>query len=231
MAVEIHRHVDTDALDAALAEMVLEKLREGIYRRGQASLVISGGRTPRGLFARLAATRFPWDRVTITLADDRWVPLDHADSNESTVRSTLLQDNAAEARFVPLYNGAADPWEGLEACAAALAQIPRPFDVVLLGMGEDGHTASLFPAADTLPPPQHTSTPDCIAIRPAKAPHDRLSLTPAALLDTHMLALHFTGASKWSVLCEALKPGPVELYPVRTVLQQNEVPCRVYWSI
>ncbi|MDO9598212.1 MAG: 6-phosphogluconolactonase [Azoarcus sp.] len=231
MALELKRYADPSALDDALAGMVVEKLREGIARRGSASLVLSGGRTPRGLFARLAATDLAWDRVCITLADDRWVPPDHADSNERTVRSVLLQDKAAAARFIPLYNGAADPWAGLDAARAALAELPRPFDVVVLGMGEDGHTASLFPAADTLPPPSSATCADCIGIRPAKAPHDRLSLTPAALLDSRLIALHFTGAGKWSVLCEALKPGAVETFPVRTIIQQDQVPCHVFWTL
>jgi 6-phosphogluconolactonase len=231
MSLAIHRFPDAAGLDAALAATVAERLREGIYRRGYASMVISGGRTPRGLFARLSATCLPWDRVGITLADDRWVPADHADSNERTVRTALLGDRAAAARFVPLYNGAADPWSGLAECAEALASLPRPFDVVLLGMGEDGHTASLFPDADRHPNPSPAATPDCIGVRPATAPHDRLSLTPAALLDTRLLALHFTGARKWSVMCDALQPGPVGVRPIRIALQQDQVPCHVYWTL
>lgn len=231
MALDLNRYPDAAALDAALAAQVIEKLRAGIERRGSASLVLSGGRTPRGLFARLAATDLAWDRVRITLADERWVPPDHADSNERTVRSVLLQDKAAAARFIPLYNGAADPWAGLDAACTAVAELPRPFDVVLLGMGEDGHTASLFPAADTLPSPSTAASGDCIGVRPAQAPHDRLSLTPAALLDSRWLALHFTGSAKWSVLCEALKPGPVDTFPVRAIIQQDQVPCHVYWTL
>jgi 6-phosphogluconolactonase len=230
MAIELHRHVDGTALDAALAELVLERLREGIYRRGRASLAVSGGRTPAGLFRRLAASPFPWHCVTVTLADERWVPPSHADSNERMVREVLLRDAAAAAHFVPLYNGAADPTAGLAACAAALAAIPRPFDVVLLGMGEDGHTASLFPAAASAPLDTAAVLPDCRAVRPTHAAHARLSLSPAALLDTRLVALHFTGAAKWSVLCDALKPGPLETLPVRHVLHQDQVACRVYWT-
>lgn len=228
--IELQRFADTSALDAALAETIVQSLREGIYQRGEASLVLSGGRTPRGLFARLAEAPLAWDRVSITLADERWVAEDHEDSNARTVRETLLRSHAAPARFVPLYRDAADPWSALAASTEALASLPRPFDAVVLGMGEDGHTASLFPAADTLPPPSTAATPELIGVRPARAPHDRISLTPAALLDTRLLALHFTGNSKWSVLCEALKSGPVEVYPVRHVLHQEEVPCRVFWT-
>ena len=228
--VELQRFADTAALDAALAEAIVQSLREGIYQRGRASLVLSGGRTPRGLFARLAAAPLAWDGVTITLADDRWVPEDHPDSNARSVREALLRGNAAQARFVPLYRDTAAPWSALADSSAALATLPRPFDAVVLGMGEDGHTASLFPAADTAPAPSDAATPDLIGVRPLRAPHDRISLTPKALLDTRLLALHFTGAGKWSVLCEALKPGPVGQYPIRNVLQQEEVPCRVYWT-
>ena len=191
MALELHRHADAAALDAALAEMVAGKLREGVRRRGSASMVLSGGRTPRGLFARLAATRLPWDRIRITLADDRWVPADHPDSNERTVRSVLLQHEAAAARFVPLYNGAPDPWSGLDAAQTALAQLPRPFDVVLLGMGEDGHTASLFPG--------HAHDPAGLvhAVHGApKPPPDRVSLGLAALNDADEVIILVAGEGK-----------------------------------
>lgn len=228
--IALQRFPDTAALDAALAAAIVQALCDGIRRRGAASLVLSGGRTPRGLFARLANTPLDWDRVWITLADDRWVPEDHADSNARTVREGLLQAHAAKARFVPLVRAEADPWSALAASAESLASLPRPFDAVVLGMGDDGHTASLFPAADTLPPPSPAATPELIGVRPARAPHARITLTPAALLDTRALALHITGAAKWSVLCEALKPGPVAAYPVRHVIHQNEVPCRVYWT-
>lgn len=230
MALVLNRYPDPDTLEAALATTIVARLSSGIEQRGKASMVVSGGRTPRGLFARLAATPLAWERVSITLADDRWVPADHPDSNELTVREVLLRGEAAAARFIPLFNGAPDPWAGLNKAHEALAALARPFDVVLLGMGEDGHTASLFPMADRLPAPSLASMPDCIGVRPAKAAHDRLSLTPEALLDTGFLGLHFTGGSKWTVLCDALKPGPVETLPIRCVTQQNKVPCHVFWT-
>lgn len=230
MALVLNRFGDADALEAALCATVAGQLRLGIASRGEASMVVSGGRTPHGLFARLAATRLAWDRVTITLADERWVAADHPDSNERAVRARLLRGEAATARFIPLFNGAPEPWAGLERAHAALAQLRRPFDVVMLGMGEDGHTASLFPSAGRLAAPSAVATPDCIGVRPATAPHDRVSLTAAALLDTCLITLHFTGSGKWPVLCEALKPGAVDALPIRAVVQQDEVPCHVFWT-
>lgn len=230
MGVELLRFTDAPSLEASLAETVIEALRDGIYRRGRASMVVSGGRTPRALFERLAATGFAWDRVAITLADERWVPPEHPDSNERTVREVLLRSHAAQARFVPLYNGAADPWSGLSKCSEAIAALPRPFDVVLLGMGADGHTASYFPAQDQLPPPSPALGTHCLGVRPTQAPHDRISLTMPTLLDARLLALHLSGAEKWSVLCDALAAGPAEAMPVRHVLHQDRVPCRVYWN-
>ncbi|MFN3988378.1 MAG: 6-phosphogluconolactonase [Rhodocyclaceae bacterium] len=230
--LELHRHTDADSLDAALAEYVLDGLRDGLAARGRASLVVSGGRTPAGLFARLCASPLAWDQVTITLADERLVPPEHADSNARMVRTQLLRDAAATARFVPLHDAAPgqSAAHAAERLAPTLAGLARPFDVVLLGMGEDGHTASLFPAADTTPPLAALPPGDCVAVHPTRAPHPRLSLTPQALLDTRRLALHITGAGKWTVLCEALKPGPAEDLPVRHVLHQARVPCRVYWT-
>lgn len=230
MALVLDRFPHAAALETALAGEILSKLREGLAWRGRASMVVSGGRTPRGLFARLAATPLAWERVTITLADERWVPIEHPDSNERMVREQLLRGEAAAAGFIPLFNGAPDPWAGLQTAQAALAQLQRPFDIVVLGLGADGHTASLFPTADRLDAPATTALPDCIGVRPAGAAHDRLSLTPAALLDTRQLALHFTGSDKWSVLCEALKPGATDTLPIRFALQQHQVPCHVYWT-
>jgi len=230
MSVELLRFADAPSLEASLAEAVLEALREGIYRRGHASLVVSGGSTPRALFERLATSAFAWDRVSITLADERWVAPEHPDSNEGMLRQVLLRDRAAQARFVPLFNGAADPWAGLPERSEAIAALPRPFDAVLLGMGADGHTASYFPEQDQLPPPSDASSAHCIGVRPNRAPHDRISLTMPTLLDTRLLALHLTGTRKWSVLCDALAAGPAESMPVRHVLHQQRVSCRVFWN-
>lgn len=230
MTLHLHRFADVHALDAALAETVATRVRHAVASRGRASLVVSGGTTPVGLYTRLSTTPLPWDRVCVTLADERWVSAEHRDSNARLVRTTLLRDNAAAARFVPLHNDADDPWTGAPATAAALADIPRPFDLVILGMGADGHTASLFPTDDESFATLASDPAPCVAVRPPSAAHDRISLAPATLLDSAALILHLSGAEKWARLCDALKPGPVHHLPVRLALHQDQVPCHVYWT-
>jgi 6-phosphogluconolactonase len=230
MSIQLRRYADADALTASLATWVLAQLQQAIAERGRASLVVSGGRTPAALFARLASSDLAWDRVVVTLADERWVGEDHADSNARMVREKLLQDRAAAAHFVPLVNTADNPWDGLPGCCDRLTEIPRPFDVLLLGMGDDGHTASLFPDADRLPPPSAASSAQYVGIRPAHAPHDRISLSESMLRNARQIAVQIGGAGKWSVLCSALEAGPAGELPIRNVLHQDQVPCRVYWN-
>ncbi|MFV4847846.1 6-phosphogluconolactonase [Edwardsiella tarda] len=219
------------ALNEQLADDIAARLRQGIAARGQASLVVSGGRTPLGLFARLSQQALDWSRVTITLADERWVaPQDEA-SNERLVREHLLQGAASAARFIGLKNDAATPFVGAAASEAALAAIPRPFDVVILGMGDDGHTASLFPGAENLfPALAMDSGRVCMGMTPLTAPLDRITLTLPALLDSRQIYLHLVGDTKRQVYLQAVGGVEVNEMPIRAVLQQSRTPVDVYWT-
>ncbi|MEW9899552.1 6-phosphogluconolactonase [Chitinivorax sp. PXF-14] len=216
-------------LDTALASRIATLIRDAVALRGQASLALSGGRTPQGFFKALAALPLPWESVWITLVDDRWVPNDHADSNERLVRAGLLQGPVAAAHFIPMVNAAATPEAGLAEARAALAALPQPFDAIVLGMGDDGHTASLFPGADEL---AHglSSTELVCAVNPKHAPHARISLTAPTILAARHLFLHITGDNKRKVLAEARTGGAVEAMPIRATIQQDKVPLNVYWS-
>jgi 6-phosphogluconolactonase len=229
--VHEHRFPDSLALAHALSGEIKVDLEEAIAARGAASLVVSGGRTPVRLFEQLRTEPLDWSRVWVTLADERWVDTSDPASNEKLVRDTLLTGAAAAAHFVGLKNPAPTPEAGADWATRALGRVPRPFDVVLLGMGEDGHTASLFPGSLALGKALDRAAPaGCIALNSLTAPHARLSLNLAALLDSRRIILHIEGESKWQVYQRAKAAGAVAELPVRSVLHQKEVPIDVYWA-
>lgn len=231
MAANIIRHPSVAELDAALAAFVAECLRAAIAERSQASLIVSGGSTPRAMLQRLSREALDWSRVAVTLADERWVDAAHADSNERMVRETLLQNAAASARFLPLKNGATTAAGGAAAVAACLDAFPFPCDVTLLGMGNDGHTASLFPGSPQLAAGLAADRGTrCLAVDAPGAAHERLSLTRSALLDTRQLIIHITGPEKWAVLMQAQADDVIDVLPVRLAIHQEKVPCHVFWT-
>jgi 6-phosphogluconolactonase len=220
-----------EQLAVDLAQSIAADLRGAINARGVASLVVSGGRTPAPMFAALAQQSLPWQKVWITLADERWVDANHADSNEALVRRTLLQHHAAAAHFVPLKNAAATAKAGEADGEVALAAMPRPFDVVVLGMGDDGHFASLFPQAPQLALSlDHANKNLCIAVDPITAPHARMSLTLSALLNSHRIVIQLVGEGKWQVYQRALQAGAEKELPIRAVIQQTKTPVEVYFA-
>ena len=230
MRLREHRWDDAEGLAQTLADFLADDLSRAIADRGRASLVVSGGGTPIPLFRKLRRKILDWSRVRITLADERWVAPDHPDSNEASVREELLRDHASPAIFVPLKNDAATPEQGQAACELALSSFRFPLDVVVLGMGADGHTASLFPGAPELPVGLDLrGTARCVAVRPPIAPLPRISLTLSALLDSRRRILHITGSDKREVFARALDEGPVEDLPIRAVLR-NAPSLDLFWS-
>jgi 6-phosphogluconolactonase len=226
-----HRFETPDALADALAETIARRIDDALSARGVASLVVSGGSTPRLTFMRLAQKPLRWGAVTITLADERWVPSSDPASNEAFVRGALLVGAAASARFVGLYTGDATPEAGERACAARIEALERPFDAVLLGIGDDGHTASLFPHAPGLVAALDADGGAlCRAIRPPNVELPRMTLTVRALLDARSVFLLFQGARKRAAYDAALAEGPLEAMPVRAVLRQGRLPVVVYWT-
>lgn len=213
-----------------VARRVAQCLRTALEARGVALLAVSGGRSPVGMFERLRTMELDWSRVVITLADERWVPDTHRDSNAALVRSHLLQGRAAQAQFVPLYNGADSAHAGAPACQARLAELPLPFDCIVLGMGEDGHTASLFPDAPELAQAvarDETATL-CCAVTPGHAPHVRISLTLHALLARNrQLILAISGATKRQVY-EQARAADTPTLPVSLLLHQDDCPIDVW---
>jgi len=228
--VHEHRFPDATALAHALAGEVKVDLDEAVGVRGSASLIVSGGTTPKRLLGCLSEEPLPWGKIWVTLADERWVETTDAASNERMVREQLLVNAAAAAHFVGLKNPAPTPEAGADWAWRSLTRVPHPYDVVMLGMGLDGHTASLFPGSLALARALDTTTPPgCVAVNALTAPHARVSLNLAALMDSRRIVLHIEGDAKWQVYQRARTPGSTAEMPIRAVLQQKEVPVDVYW--
>ena len=228
---EIKRYPEPEALANQLASDVAANLALAIAQRGVASLVVSGGNSPVKLFERLRIQALDWSRVCVALADERWVDPSDPASNETLVRKNLLRDRAAAARFTGLKNSAPSPDLGAGAAWETFARVPRPFDATVLGMGDDGHTASLFPHSPHL----HTALdPDgaaaCVGMVAPTHPQARISLNLAALLDSRRIYLLLLGDAKWRTFTAASGSGPIEDMPVRAVLRQERTPVEVVWA-
>lgn len=225
------KFADNDVLARTLSSRLAANLTAGIAARGLASLVVSGGNSPRKLFEQLRAESLDWSRVCVALADERWVDPSDPASNEKLVRDVLLKGAAAAARFIGLKNGAPTPDLGAVSAWETFARVPRPFDAVVLGMGDDGHTASLFPRSPNLASALNlAAVAGCVGMWSPDAPHPRLSLNLSALLDSRRIVVLITGAQKWSTYCAASAEGPAEEMPIRCVLRQRHTPVEVMWS-
>lgn len=225
------RFADADALAHQLAFQIAATLEAALKTRGIASLVVSGGKSPVRLFHALRAKELDWSRVCVALADERWVETNEAGSNEKLVRDELLQEQAAKARFLGLKNAAPAPDLGAVSAWETFARVPRPFDTVVLGMGDDGHTASLFPNSPNLKSALNlASAAGCVGMVSPVAPQARMSLNLSALTDARRLIVMISGDDKWRTYIAASGEGPVEDMPVRAVLRQTRAPVEVMWA-
>lgn len=230
----LHEFPDTTSAAAAQADAVERLLHAALAGGGAATLALSGGRSPIPFFEDLSRRDLDWPRVALRLIDERLVAPDHPDSNERLVRSHLLQNRAAQARF----EGLAPREDGAAALAAQLRRSnrdPPPLHVVVLGMGEDGHIASLFSGA-----PEFAAATELAAgaryrvihppIPPVEPPHPRISMTLAALLAADRLVLAFSGAAKREMFERASRQPRADL-PISLLLDAAKTRGRldVYW--
>ncbi|KKO46539.1 6-phosphogluconolactonase [Arsukibacterium ikkense] len=227
--MQLHHYTDSAALNHDFARQLVSILTDAIANRGQAYLVVSGGRTPTALFNTLSQAELAWDKVTVLLADERFVPVDSADSNERLVKTHLLQANASAANFISLYAGAATAEQAIAAISARLKALPA-FDAVILGMGEDGHTASLFPCSRELTAGLAADASAVLAVNPTSAPHQRISLSLPRLLNSRQIFLHLVGPGKLEVLNKAQATNDVASMPIRAIIQQPDVDVAVMYA-
>ncbi len=213
----------------AAAEFIVERLRERLAETDSAALIVSGGSSPVRCFERLAAASLEWPRVRVLMSDERWVPADSDDSNEKFVRTHLLQRNAAAAVLLPVYAAGRTPAERCAELDAELAAIARPYACALLGMGNDGHFASLFPDAANLAPGLDLDTaPGYIPVSTATSSHPRVSMTLSTVVASNAVILLIFGGDKRDVY-EAAAAGENN-YPVTALLRQQRLPVQVFWA-
>lgn len=227
--------VSAEALNLRVAQDIAQRLNAAIQTRGFAVLSVSGGQSPVGLFEALRVIDIDWSRVRVTLVDERCVPRTHPDSNALLVQTHLLQDLAAQAQLV--FMGAtasaplSTPTQQAETARHAL-RAAGVTDVLVLGMGTDGHTASLFPEAPNLSQAlDQRNTDTCIAIElnnpPANAPYARITQTLAQILSARHIVLPLAGADKRRTLQQAW-PHATPALPISYVLQQNQTPVALW---
>ncbi|MFK7830432.1 MAG: 6-phosphogluconolactonase [Congregibacter sp.] len=221
---------DRGVLDEQLAVDVAGALRDAILLRGKATLVLSGGSTPKGFLVALARRELDWDKLFVTLVDDRWVASGHSDSNERLVQENLLTGVARAAHFLPIVTDAPHPELALEVITEKLAGLGTA-DVMILGMGGDGHFASLFPDSAALEAGlELQSGQSFIAVDPPLAPHARMSMTLPRVFDTRRLILHIVGDEKRAVLEQAAREKDPLRLPIAAVLNAVSPSLEVYWA-
>jgi len=229
------RFKDLERAAEALARDLSDCLAHAIEARGHGVIAVSGGRTPAFVFKHLREVNLDWSRITVTLTDERWVPETDPASNAAMVRRELLAGPAAAATFVPLYGGEPTPDAGHEASQARLRKLsqnagnmdqgePKPiFDATYLGMGEDGHVASLFPGD----PEVETNNGLCIPVPARSGRAARMSLTAQALRASRALYLLYSGTEKHAQYLRAKQPGPIREIPLRLLVAKPGVNLKV----
>ena len=230
--IPLHSFPDPSALAESLAKTIADDLRAALTTRGVASLALSGGNTPKRFLQVLSLQVLPWQNVIVTLVDERWVPESNERSNARLLRENLLHGEAAQARFLPLYRDTPEPEPALPGIERDLAALPSPFDALVLGMGNDGHTASFFPGGDRLAEAlDPTTTASVLPMRAPDAGEPRITLTLPPILSARHLYLHIEGAAKHRVLEDAISGnGAGAGYPMRNVLRHATSPVQVFYS-
>ena len=231
MTANMHAFANGAELAGKLADKVAETLSSAIAARGSASIAVSGGSTPKAFFQALSSRAIDWGKVTITLVDERFVPAGNPRSNHLLVQENLLKDKAAAARFLPLYQAAASVEEAAVIATEETKAVGHPFDVAILGMGNDGHTASFFPGGSNLKTALDPNTPRGIITMEAEgAGEPRLTFTFSSLQDARLLVLHIEGEGKKDVLAKAEAAGEETEMPIRAMLRRAASPVEIYWA-
>jgi 6-phosphogluconolactonase len=223
--VSLQRHYfpDIEQLSQSLAKYVETALQDALTRKPQATLAVPGGNTPRHYLPALAKCQLPWDHITVTLSDERWVDVDDEQSNECLVKQHLMNYLPATTRFVGLKTQHDNPSDAVDAIHQRLDNLPPPLSLTILGLGEDGHIASLLPGMK----PDLLSAHHCVAVAPPIAPSLRVSLSLRMLAESEKIVLVVTGKEKQRLL-DRLSENPDSTLPIAWFLQRTRSPVKFF---
>ncbi|CCQ11728.1 6-phosphogluconolactonase [Pseudoalteromonas luteoviolacea B = ATCC 29581] len=223
-----------EEMTQALATLLEVELSDAVSKSGEAVLMVSGGSSPKAAYEYLSTVDLGWSNITVAMVDERWVEASHEKSNEAFIKSTLLKNNGAKARFLAMKNDASTAKEGHKQCEQRFNALRRPFDVTILGMGPDGHTASLFPHAEgldeALSSSSITAPINAIESEVTGSITERMSLSLAGIAATKHAVLLISGEEKRAVYQRAKETGEVADMPLRAVLQHPQLNLTVFWA-
>lgn len=217
------KHLDFCNIDQQsqyLADEVSRLLTTKINTNGRALLAVSGGSTPKTMFNKLSHAPIDWDKVTITLIDDRWLPASHQDSNQRLVEENLLINNASAATFIPLFKAHETNVSAPERLNALFSEKKLELDIALLGMGNDGHSASIFPCCEQLDEGLNTQA-TFLSTEPTSAPYSRITFSANAINKAGHIFLQLKGDDKKVTLKKALADDDEKAMPIRRFLNKN----------
>lgn len=217
-----------ELLVEALANQIALKLNEAIKKKNKACLAVSGGSTPKKLFEKLSHKDLEWEKVVVTLVDERWVDVGSTDSNENLVKTHLLINKAKAASFIGLKNDATKASEGVVILEDSLHTVAS-LDVVVLGMGNDAHTASFFPHAKELKKALETKQ-KCCATTASVEPKERMTLSRSFLLSADFLCLHIEGEAKRAVFDNTTQSDDIDTMPIIAMMQQSKPLLEVFYA-
>ncbi|MER0215271.1 MAG: 6-phosphogluconolactonase [Nitrosomonas sp.] len=215
-----------ESLSQGFADFAATALQNTLNRKPQATLVVPGGSTPRHYLPALAKCKLPWDRITVTLSDERWVDVNDTQSNEHLVKQHLMNHLPANTRFVGLRTHHDNPFDAIEVIHQRLEKLPLPLSLTVLGLGEDGHIASLFPGMA----PHLIDTHHCVAAAPPAAPSLRISLSLKLLAESEQIALVVTGESKRRLL-DRVSENPDSKLPIVWLMQRTKSAVTIFETI
>jgi 6-phosphogluconolactonase len=228
----LHYFDSREEANRAMAEKIASNLKQSLDSFGKASLWCSGGSTPLAMYRELSQMDLDWSKVLVSLVDERWVPPTDEASNERVIKQNLLINNAEACEFIPFFQVTSSPEENQQQLEKTLREhVHGALDVVVLGMGNDGHTASLFPCAKETEQAVSAENDQFTAVTyPRMAPHPRITLTLNRLLASRNIYLLLFGEDKLKTLSKAEKEGEEIEMPIRYFLRTESPQLQIYWA-